>query len=180
MKKKLIFLPVFILFAFCYKQKDEARTNLIVGEWKVVKINTKGYQRYTLEEANLLKSSTLVVTDSSFYYKNISFVDSCTFARWKYSSYDTVNLLGNLLDIEYRKKTLSKIIVVEPVDSLGAWGCYNNCSQFFMKDDTLINICGGYGFYLVRNDKSQTTQKCSMKQNKWRRKYGLNFVNEKK
>jgi len=39
-----------------------------------------------------------------------------------------------------------------PVDSKGNAACINNCSEYLLKGDTLINICGGYTYYMLRTD----------------------------
>lgn len=46
--------------------------------------------------------------------------------------------------------TLSKILVFTPVDEKGELTCYNDCAAIFLKEDTLINVCGGYTFYFVK------------------------------
>lgn len=37
-----------------------------------------------------------------------------------------------------------------PIDENGESACYNECSQLYLKQDTLINLCGGYTFYLMK------------------------------
>ena len=73
------------------------------------------------------------------------------------SKYDTVNITGNILDITYRKKELSKIYVLKPVDDKGGSTCFNNCAEFYLKQDTLISMCGGYTLFLlkVKEEKSE-------------------------
>jgi len=150
--KKLLFYIFILLWSSCVAQRrGKISSNDIYGQWKCVKLDKRGFQKYTLEQAKMLEASTLTIDSGKFFYGDeIDFVKPCSFYRWKKSTYDTVNLSGNILDITYKKVELSKISKLEPVDEKGEFGCFNNCAIFYFKQDTLINICGGYTLFLLK------------------------------
>jgi dipeptidyl aminopeptidase/acylaminoacyl peptidase len=150
---KLLKLSIIMLLIF---QSESIAQNIvdfeknIIGNWECVKFNSRGNQKFSISQANQIKKSILVIQKNSFYYNRVKFVDICKFSNWKISLYDTVNLTGNFLDFIYSKKDLINIKVLDPVDNVNEYSCFNNCAEFFLKDDTLINICGGYAYYLKK------------------------------
>ena len=138
--------------ANCFSQSTDS--NLIrpfnfYGNWKCVKLDTRGYEKYSLEQAKKLEATVLTLEKNTVYYHNIDFIDSCHFTHWRIKNYDTTEWNLNL-GITYRKKELAKMFELEALDDKGSPGCYNNCAIFFLKDDTLINNCGGYYLYLTK------------------------------
>jgi len=149
----LFILAVLFSFNSCRAQRQqELAKEYIYGKWQCVKIDKRGYQKYTWEQAQQLQSSILTIEKNKFYYNNIGFVEPCDFFEWKISKYDTTSLSGTILDIAYKKKDLSKIYVLEPTDGKGESACFNNCALFYLKQDTLINICGGYALFLIKSN----------------------------
>lgn len=124
--------------------------NPLIGKWKSVRLDKRGFQEFDLEKADLISQSLLIISEDSVAYSSIDFIDLCRFSRWKIEQYDTNEHMGFSLDFLYTKEELSKILLYRPVDQNGNFACYNDCSNFFLKGDTLINICGGYTFFLVR------------------------------
>jgi len=149
--KVVLFLTLFLGVNSCSaQQENKFPLEYIYGDWECVKIDKKGYQRYTWEQALELKAAILTVEKNKFYYNHISFVDSCSFYHWKTFKYDTISLSGNTLDFKYKKKVLSGINVLAPVNDKGELDCFNNCAEFYLKGDTLINVCGGYTLFLLK------------------------------
>jgi len=128
-------------------QKDKS----IEGQWRYAKYLEYHPTKYGIEELNNLKKSRLIITKNRLYYKNIHFVDSCNDINWKCEPYDTSYSESIQLEHFYSKVELSKIYSFTPVDKTGEWqGCFADCAVFYLKQDTLINICGGYPIFLVR------------------------------
>jgi hypothetical protein len=130
---------------------QSSRDNYIFGKWRCVKLDTRGYQKYSLKQAKIIKRSVLNFERNKIYYSDIDFIKSCYFFKLKLSQYDTLlsRVYYNMnLEVIYPKSDLAKILVIELVDSNGRHSCFNNCAELFLKQDTLINVCGGYTFYL--------------------------------
>ncbi len=179
---KLLTLIILLLNLNCSAQKQEKYTNeYIYGNWKCVKFDKRGLQKYTLQQAQKLQSSVLTVEKDKFYYNDIDFIELCSFNKWKISNYDTTNLSGNILDVLYKKKELSKIRVLEPVDDKEEPACYNNCAEFYFKDDTLINICGGYTYFLLKVKEEPKERELTFKEfngtGNFKQKIDLNSCN---
>lgn len=138
-----------ISYSFCQDNKEVVSIDSLYGNWKCVKLDIRGYEKYSLKQAKKLQASILTIEKNTFYYKDITFIDSCHFYGWKIKRYDTTEYNLNL-SITYTKKELARMFEFEPIDTKGEWGCYNNCTLFFLKDDTLINNCGGYYLYFLK------------------------------
>ena len=145
-------ITAFLVFGCSAQQND---VDIIVGDWKSVKLIDRGYQKFSRIEAEKLYESTLTITHNKFNFKDIDFVEPCVFEKWKVENYDTTEYLGYSIEFLYSKKELSKLLKIIPVDENGELSCYNECSAFFLKEDTLINICGGYTLYLLREPKTR-------------------------
>ncbi|MEO6883500.1 MAG: hypothetical protein ABI199_05705 [Bacteroidia bacterium] len=158
--KKLLLFSTLILCYNCYAQQlKNAPSKYLYGKWKCVKLDARGYENLTPEQARKLQASILTVEKHTYYYNNISFIEWCNFDHWIVTKYDTVNLDSqDPLVYTYTTKELSKIKVIEPVDSIGKFGCVNDCAAFYLKGDTLLNDCGGYYFYFtkVKEVKNET------------------------
>jgi hypothetical protein len=158
-KKKLFLISTLIFCYNCYAQSSGGIPDgHLYGRWKCVKLDTRGYQKYSLEQAHKLQASILTIETHTFYYNNINFIEQCNFYRWGINKYDTVHLHRNTLEITYTNKELSKIQVLEPLDSNGKFGCFNNCAIFYLKGDTLINNCGGYILFLIKIPQGTSTE----------------------
>lgn len=132
-----------------YQQKE---TYPIFGKWKCVKLNTQGFQKFQITDAEKLQKSNLTITSTTFGYDEIDFIEPCNFKGWSMRNCDTSENLGITLELLYTKDELSKFIEYSPIDENGEFGCFNDCSIFYMKNDTLINICGGYTLFLIKED----------------------------
>jgi hypothetical protein len=148
--KRLFFCIVLFFSLNCASQEEPSTEISLTGVWKCVKHDYVGYQKFTLEQAEKIRASKLYIENNRLYYKDISFVEPCNFYKLRISNYDTTNYYGNSLEFRYTKKELSKTKLVEPINENGELSCFNNCSFFVLKQDTLINICGGYTYYLIK------------------------------
>ncbi len=150
--KLFLLSALFFSNASCFSQSADSnfiRPFNFYGNWKCVMLDTRGYEKYSFEQAKKLQASILTIEKNTFYYHNIDFIDSCHFTHWRIKKYDTTEWNLNL-SIKYFKKDLAKMFEIEALDNKGGAGCYNNCATFFLKDDTLINNCGGYYLYLLK------------------------------
>lgn len=134
----------------CFAQQSLNEKATIYGRWKVVKIDYRGYQKFSIEQAKQIRHSILSVQNNTFFYNSIKFIEPCSFYGWNVKNYDTSENQMYNIGFIYSKKELDKLLILEPVDSIGNASCYNECAVFFLKQDTLINICGGYTFYLLK------------------------------
>jgi|GEM_PF-2890477 len=149
--KRLIFG---VILAFCIKSYSQDKINnkesLILGKWICVKHDYSGYNKFSLEQAEKIRVATLNIEKDKYYYSNIEFIESCIYSKFNISSYDTTRYYGYYIEFLYSKKELSKILVYTPVDNEDKPSCFNECATFLLKQDTLINICGGYTFYFLK------------------------------
>jgi len=146
-------IPVVVLFIFvsCYFQTEtKNRSDLIYGKWKCVKHDYGGFNSFTFEQAEAIRKSILNIEKNKIFYMNNSTVGVCEYSKFIISNWDTTLYTGLIIEFRYTKKELSKIQVFNPVDEKGNFACYNDCAKFFLKQDTLINVCGGYTFYLIK------------------------------
>lgn len=156
--KKLFFVFLALLyFNGCTAQVEKVPDiNYIFGKWKCVKQDYRGYQKFSLEQAEQIRHSILIFEKNNFFYEGVKFIEPCSFTNIKISKYDTSAYLGYSVEYVYLKKELAKVLVIEPVDEKGEGACFNECAIFFLKQDTLINICGGYTFYMLKdNNKNE-------------------------
>ena len=144
---KLVFVIVSI-FAF-YKCSSQSES--IYGKWKCVATDFRGYQKFTLKQADVVKKSILNIEKNKMYYSEVDFIDLCTFDSIIYKrGLEKEDWSGTSFFYRYSKKDLSEMIACIPVNAKGEWSCYNECAQLYLKQDTMINICGGYTFFLKR------------------------------
>ncbi|MEO6670259.1 MAG: hypothetical protein ABIN36_12330 [Ferruginibacter sp.] len=120
----------------------------ITGQWKCVKHDFRGKQKFSLQQAGKIKSSVLTIKKNTFSYNKLSFIQTCTFNSWEVAPYDTSEYTN--LELIFTKPELEQVKVYSPLDKKGDFACYNDCSLFYLKQDTLINVCGGYTFYLKK------------------------------
>jgi hypothetical protein len=152
-KMKYLYLVYLCFFNFLYCNAD-SRNNLdsaIYGKWICVNLDVRGYQDFPLKKAQLIQKTLLCIDDSSIRYADIDFIEPCHYYDFKISNWDTTEELGLSLEYKYYPKELHNILQYTPVDKNGGWTCYNNCAHLYLKGDTLINICGGYTYYLVKS-----------------------------
>jgi hypothetical protein len=121
----------------------------VYGNWKCVRKDYRGYQKFSLQQAEKIRKATLRIEKTTFSFRDIKFIEPCVFAGWKRSKYDTSEYTS--LALVYTKIELTGIQTLEPVDAKGHPACFNECAIFYLKQDTLINICGGYTYYRVRS-----------------------------
>jgi hypothetical protein len=149
--KRIIFVIILFTFINCYSQNELKNPNdIIYGRWKCVKHDYGGYNSFTFEQAEAIRTSILNIEKNKIYYTNINFVGKCDYSKFKVTPYDTTLYLGLIIEFRYTKRELSKIMVYDPVDKNGDFACFNDCAIFYLKQDTLINICGGYTFFLIK------------------------------
>ena len=145
------FFFLILLCCKCFAQRSGAiPADFLYGKWHCIEIGTKGLQKYTWQQIQQLKASTLVIGPNRFYYTDSNFIEPCNFAKWKISSVDTSQFTGTSLDYIYTKAELSKWLEADQIDDKGKDACFNNCALFYLKNDTLINICGGYTMFLIK------------------------------
>lgn len=125
----------------------------VIGKWHCVFVDSRGFQKLNSHQRDSLKSSILNITENQIFYEGIEFVDTCRF-----NSLDIIPYIPdsfyNGLSVQFRysyeeRREMSKIITLNSNGEEST--CYNNCSTFLLKEDTLINFCGGYTFYLLKN-----------------------------
>jgi hypothetical protein len=151
--KNIFLLNMVLLLSFNSSAQQilpQYQDTYIYGQWQCIKLDTRGYEKFTLQQAKQLQSSILTMRKNTFYYKNVDFIDSCRFSYWGIDKYDTVYPYRDALKMTYSNKELSKMEVLQPTDSAGHFGCFNDCAIFFFKGDTLINVCGGYTLYFKK------------------------------
>jgi hypothetical protein len=153
----------YILFAFvffiCCTQNRSIPEKDIYGSWKCINGFPWKASKYDQEEIDKIKSSILVIENGKFYFDKISFIETCTFEKIKISKYDTLYNVPNLR-LLYTSKELSVFSAIDLLDKNGEISCYNDCAQLFYKQDTLINICGGYTLIFVKDaEKTKSSSK---------------------
>jgi hypothetical protein len=141
--------PIFLIATFFICNNGNAQSDTgnisIYGKWICVATDYRGYQKFTAKQAALLKKSILHIDSSKMYYDSIHFLDVCTYASIKYrKGLEKDDWSGTSFYYRYSEKDLAGMIACEPVDGKGTWSCYNDCALLYLKNDTLINICGGY------------------------------------
>lgn len=159
-KIKALILSSLILSFYSYSRAQTFKNidGSLYGDWKCIKIGDKGLQKFSREEINNLKKTVLKISKNNIFYEKNEFIDECYFSFLKVEDYDTSNIISDVLETIYTPSELSKFKVITLVDSLGEPSCYNDCSQFFKKDDTLINLCGGYQIYLIKHSLSPDSE----------------------
>ena len=145
---KKVFYILLVPLLLSASHNPIADNNSIIGKWKCVKHEYKGRQKFSLQQAESIRRSILEIRKNTFSYSNVKFVNRCFFSGWKMTAYDTLEY--NNLELRYTKAELQKFTVAVPVDAKGEFACFNECALFYLAQDTLINICGGYTFYRVR------------------------------
>lgn len=145
---RMVFCVLVLLFCGAMVYGQQRADTSIYGRWKCVKHDYRGYQKFSLKQAEKIKVSVLTLGRNTFYYGNVKFVASCRFSSWKRSKYDIS--IYSPLELVYSEEQLKDVILLEPIDGGGKFSCFNDCSIFYLKQDTLINICGGYTYYLKK------------------------------
>jgi len=131
--------------------KSLDKENYLVGRWKCVKHDYSGYQKFTLEQAEQIRKATLIISKTKVYYEGIEFIEPiCEYETFILQKFDTSTYYGITLERIHSKSELSKTFWVEFLGSNVDPTCFNDCSNFLLKQDTLISFCGGYTFYLVK------------------------------
>ncbi len=120
----------------------------LYGVWKCVVLNDKWYQKFSLKEAKTLQKSLLHIESHKMYYEGVDFVELCSYHNISEKNYDTSEY--DDLALIYPKAELAKVTVVDLVDKNGEAACYNDCSILYLKQDTLINVCGGYTLFFKK------------------------------
>jgi len=120
----------------------------ISGDWKSVKHDYRGVEKFSLKQAEEIRKSILHIEKQTYYFRNLSFVGKCRFYEWRVKPFDAYDV-NQVLELTYTKKELKKVFLLDPVDKNGNTACYNECTVFKMRD-TLITNCGGYIFYWVK------------------------------
>jgi hypothetical protein len=126
-------------------------SNFILGTWKCVDHDYRGEEKFNLKQAELIRYSILNIGKHNFSYSKAKFIENCNFSDWEMTMYDTTQDFVYSLEYKYYKSELTKMFSFIPVDSNGRSACYNECATFFLKEDTLITICGGYTFYWLKS-----------------------------
>src|ERR1700744_5389802 len=125
-KKTILSIILALIAVNCFSQTKANSTNCILGDWNCVKHDYRGYQNYSFEQAENIRKSVLHIDRTTFYFKNINFIDRCSFYEWQIKHYD-MNLPIENMKIIYSKSELKKMSLVVPVDIKGNLACYNNC-----------------------------------------------------
>ena len=86
----------------------------IVGQWKCVMLDYRGYQDFVLTKAEKIKHSILVIENNRIYYERIGFIDTCYYKHWRISVYDTTFPHGGAVDLTYTNSQLFKFINLNP------------------------------------------------------------------
>lgn len=147
-KGAFFLVPFWGLVVTASMVKSKVHEMNINGRWKSVKHDYRGRQKFSLQQANLIRSSVLTIEQNTFNYSKAQFIKSCNFYTWKKSPYDTT--VYDNLQLIYTNAELQKLTIFDPVDKAGNLSCFNECALFYLKQDTLINLCGGYIFYWVK------------------------------
>jgi len=92
----------------------------------------------------------LNIDQNRIYYNNLDFIEVCEYSNFFVSKYDTSLSSRLIIERRYSKLELSKILEFTTVDKDCKRSCYNDCAQFYLKQDTLMYICGGYTFFLLK------------------------------
>jgi hypothetical protein len=120
----------------------------IFGDWKCVKHDYRGLEKFSGQQADAIRRSILHIEKHRYYFKNINFIKTCEFYRWKVTNYIPYDA-GNVLERIYTPKQLNEIYLLATVDKDDNEVCYNEC-VILKKGKFIITNCGGYFFYWVR------------------------------
>lgn len=145
---KILICFLFSVFSALIGFGQSKNDILITGQWKCFKHDFRGKQKFSLKQAEKIKATVLTIKKNNFKYGDLSFIKSCSFNSWKIAAYDTSEYTN--LELTFTKPELTQLKICSPVDSKGNFACYNDCALFYLKQDTLINVCGGYTFYLKK------------------------------
>jgi hypothetical protein len=155
MRIKYFFILITVLVYFliinnaCSLTKS-SRSNFIFGIWKCVKHDYSGYQKFDIQTAERIRASKLHIERNTFYYENSGSIGPCDFDKFSISKYDTSQYWGSNIEFRYTKKELSSFLQFKPVYKDGKPSCFNECAILILKQDTLISVCGGYTYYLIK------------------------------
>lgn len=152
-RRFLFGMAICIFFNLNGQISTNCQPESIYGKWHCVRLSLIGYQQFSGEQAEKIKNSILLIDRNQFYYYNIDFVEKCTFSKFKKINYDTTAYYNSNLDFLYTKEELSNLYGLKAVDKDGQSCCFNSCTEFYFKQDTLIHICGGCIFFLLKIKK---------------------------
>lgn len=120
----------------------------IIGDWKCVKHDYRGLEKFTLKQAEEVRKSTLHIEKNIYYFKNVKFIEMCRFDEWVVKPFDAYDLIRTL-ELTYTKKQLKNVFLLDPVDKAGNTTCFNECAVF-KKGNTIITSYGGYIFFWAK------------------------------
>jgi hypothetical protein len=127
--------------------------NYLLGTWRCVKYLNYGEHKFDSTIAENIRNSNLIITSDKIFNENEISRTECDYFSLEVVPFDTTVTYGYYIEYLYPKKELSKIKKLIPTDMQGERTCFNDCSIFLLKQDTLIHICGGYTYYLLRKSK---------------------------
>lgn len=150
--KTLVFFTL-VLILGCHTGGNKPKPQDIYGTWKYVKHNRWHATKYTSEQLDMLKSAVLKIGPDKAEFAGLKFIEPCAHPQWAIARYDTSYAECAQLEPVYTMAELAKMFRFTPIDSKGEWnGCFPDCSVFYLKQDTLINIWGGFPVYFVRKN----------------------------
>lgn len=162
-------IPLIIIYLlvnhFVNAQNSSIKSQNIYGTWKCVRMDIRGMQDYGLDKAMIVKKAILEIDKSEIVYHGASFIKPCNYVKWQINRFDTSYYHGIPLERDYLKSELVKILDFVPVDAKANPACINNCSEYLLKGDTLVNICGGYSYYRVKINASKKDKMKSFNRN---------------
>lgn len=154
-KYSIVLIVVLLLDSCKINAQDESKpTDYIYGEWKYVKHFSWRATKFRSDEIDSIKSSTLYVEKNRIYYENINFIEPCFYSKIEFKKFFNKNGEPRYpedlrLLVKYTKDQLSVINRIE-------LDCEYNCLGFlYLKQDTLINYCGGLTFFMIKIDTIQ-------------------------
>lgn len=148
-KKQAVFLLLLLSTLHAFSQQKKIDQSFLYGKWKVIKHDYRGHQKFSIKQADQLNNSLLVINKTGYQFTNVNFISACPFYKWNIRRYDTTISISLSLEVRYTPKELAKnVSYLEAVNKKGK-PCNNEC-LFFLKQDTLISIVGGYTYFRVK------------------------------
>lgn len=80
----------------------------IYGRWKCISTDYRGYQKFSIAQANKIKNSYLIIEKNKMYYEGLNFIELCKYATLKKERYDTTEYGGASLNLNTIKLNLLK------------------------------------------------------------------------
>src|ERR1700722_397022 len=119
----------------------------IYGDWKCIKHDYRGIEKFTFQQAEEIRKSVLHIEATTYYFKHITFITKCPFYAWRLKPYEPDDIA--MIDRIFTKAQLKQIFLLDPARINGDDTCYNDC-VILKKRNILITNCGGYIFYWVK------------------------------